>query len=459
MEKASTGVPKIATEVMPRLRRVLGLGDLIYYGIVTVSPIAPVTVFGLALTLSLGHAVDTILIAMVAMVLTAFSYGRMAALYPSAGSAYTYVGRGLNPHFGFLAGWAMLLDYLVMPMFCVIFGVLSAQRLAPGVPYPILVALFAGMITFLNLRGIRSVALANQILLAFMGAVFSIFIILALRYLFQSEGWRGILSWRPLYNPGTFSVSAIATGTSFAALNYLGFDSVTTLAEDVENPRRNVLLATVLVCLFTGIFSSLVVYLGQRVWPDYQAFSQIETAFMDVTRRVGGQALFLAMAVVVIVAVTGSGLTAQAGASRLLFGFGRDNVLPRRVFTYLDPKRNSPRFNIWLVGLLAFGGSFILNYELAAEILNFGAFLGFMGVNLATIHQYYIVGKPGRKKLLFADAVVPGLGFLFCLAIWWGLPRPAKIAGGVWFLVGLVYDAIRTRGFRLRPVMFELDES
>lgn len=453
------GPPTIADATPPRLRRVLGLWDLIYYGVVTVSPIAPVTVFGLALTLSRGHAVDTILVAMVAMILTAFSYGRMAALYPSAGSAYTYVGRGLNPHLGFLAGWAMLLDYLVIPVFCVIFGSLSAQRLVPGVPYPVLVVLFTGMITFLNLLGIRSVARANQILLALMGGVFLLFVVLALRFLFLHEGWQGIFSLQPMYNPATFSVRAIAAGTSFAALNYLGFDSVTTLAEDVENPRRNVLLATVLVCLFTGIFSSLIIYVGQRVWPDYQTFSHIETAFMEVAQRVGGAPLFLAMAVVVVVAVFGSALAAQAGASRLLFALGRDNVLPRKLFGHLDPKRSSPTFNIWLIGLIALVGSFVLNYELTAEVLNFGAFLGFMGVNLAVIHQYYIVGKPGQKKSLLTDAIVPGLGFLFCLAIWWGLQRPAKIAGGAWFVAGFVYHTIRTRGFRLPPVMLDLNDS
>jgi len=455
----SSGTQQTFADAAPHLRRVLGLWDLIYYGVVTVSPIAPVTVFGLALTLSLGHAVDTILVAMVAMILTAFSYGRMAAIYPSAGSAYTYVGRGLNPHLGFLAGWAMLLDYLVIPMFCVIFGSLSAQRLAPGIPYPIFAVLFTCVITFLNLRGIRSVALANQILLAFMGGVFLLFVVLALRFLLLHEGWKGIFSLQPMYNPATFSVRAIAAGTSFAALNYLGFDSVTTLAEDVENPRRNVLRATVLVCLFTGVFSSLIIYLGQRVWPDYQTFSHIETAFMEVTRRVGGAPLFLAMAVVVVVAVLGSAMAAQAGASRLLFGFGRDNVLPRRLFGRLDPKRSSPTFNIWVIGILALVGSFLLNYEVAAEILNFGAFLGFMGVNVAVIRQYYIVGKPGHKKRLVTDAIVPGLGFLFCFGIWWGLQRPAKIAGGAWFVIGIVYDAIRTRGFRFKPVMLDFDES
>jgi len=418
---------------LPRLRRVLSLWDLIYYGIVTVSPVAPATVFGLALWLSRGHAIDAILIAMAASVLTALSFGRMAALYPSAGSAYTYVGRGLNPYLGVLAGWAMLLEYLVMPLFCVVFGALSAQRLFPHISYPLLAALIAGTITALNLCGIRSVARANQVLLAFTGIVFAVFIYLALRYLCVHAGWRGVFTCRPFYDPSSFRFRAIASGTSFAALNFLGFDSISTMAEDVEDPRRNVLLATVIVCLIIGIFSSLIIYLGQSVWPDYQTFSSIETAFMDVTRRVGGETLFVAVAVLLIVTVSGSGLTAQAAATRLLFGFGRDNVLPRQIFAALDPKRSTPTLNIWFTGLIAFAGSLLINYELAAEIVTFAAFLGFMGVNLATIHQFYVAGKPGRTKRLLMDGVVPDLGFLFCLAICWGLARPAMIAGGLWF--------------------------
>jgi amino acid transporter len=403
--------------------------------------------------------VDTILVAMVAMVFTGFSYGRMAALYPSAGSAYTYVGRGINPHLGFLAGWAMLLDYVVIPLFCIIYGSLCIQRLFPQVPFVIWTALIAGIMTYLNLRGIRSTARANQVLLSFMFIVLLAFIFLAIRYIIQQQGWTGLFTLEPFYNPKTFSVGSLATATSFAALTYLGFDSVTTLAEDVKNPRRNVLLATVLVCAFTGVFGGALVYLGQVVWPDYQTFSNIETAFMDVTRRVGGATLFQAMAVLLVIANVGAGLTGQVGAARLLFGMGRDNVLPRRIFSYLDPKRNTPTFNIWMIGILGFVGAQFMSYELTAEILNFGAFLGFIGVNLATVWQFYVIGQPGRKKNFFTDALVPGLGFLFCLVIWWGLATPAKIAGGIWFTVGLVHSAIRTRGFRIRPGMIDFSES
>ena len=458
MNQPLTGVQASSAATVPRLRRVLTLWDLILYGIVSVTPSAPVTVFGLASKLSQGHALLTILIAMVAMVLTAFSYGRMAALYPSAGSAYTYVGRGLNPHLGFLAGWAMLLDYIVIPLFCVIYGSLAGNRLIPEIPYAAWTLMFAGTMTYLNLRGIRSTARTNQILLTFMCTVLLAFIVLAIRYLFGLAGWNGVFSTLPFYNPQTFNLDSVRRATSFAALTYLGFDAVTTLAEDVQNPRRNVLLATVVVCLFTGIFGGLLVYLGQLVWPDYETFANIETAFMDVTRRVGGTWLFQAMAVLLVIANVGAGLTGQVGAARLLFGMGRDNVLPRKVFAYLDPKRNTPSRNIWILGILAFLGSHLMSYELTAEVLNFGAFLGFMGVNLAAIRQFYFLRQSGRDREWFMDLVVPGLGFLFCLDIWWGLATPAKLAGGLWFAVGLTYLVYQTRGFRLQPAMIDFSE-
>jgi putrescine importer len=449
----------LTTSEVPRLRRVLSLGDLILYGIIAVTPSAPVTVFGLATVRARGHTVDTILFAMVAMALTAVSYGRMAAVYPAAGSAYTYVGRGLNPHLGFLAGWAMLLDYLIIPLFCVVYGSLIVQRMLPHVPYVILAAFFASGITYLNVRGIRATARTNQVLMVFMGAVLLAFITLAVRYLYAHEGWRGLFSTAPFYDPREFDFRAVLHATSFSALTYIGFDAVTTLAEDVHNPKRNVLLATVFACLFTGIFGGTLTYLGQRVWPDFRTFPDIATAFMDVTRRVGGAGLFEAMIVLLAIANLGAGLTGQVGAARLLFGMGRDNVLPKRVFAYLSPKNNTPTFNILLIGALTFAGSLGKRYDLIGELLNFGAFLGFMGVNAATIRQFYLLPQSGRRKHFFQDFLLPGFGLAFCLIIWLGLGRLAKIVGGVWFAAGLAYSAVRTRGFRLQPVMIDFEES
>ena len=440
-----------------KLDRVLTLRDLILYGIVLIMPIAPIPLFGVVQKLSYGHAVTTILIAMVAMMLTAFSYGRMAALYPSAGSAYAYVGRGLNRHLGFLAGWAMLLDYLLVPLICTVYGALTIQRLVPQVPYVIWAALFAAAITIINLRGIRATAAANLVMMIVMMAVVLAFFVLATRWLFHAQGWPGLLSTRPFYDPHTFHWKSIATATSVAALTYGGFDGVSTLSEDVKNPRRNILIATVFVCFFTGIFGGLQIYLAQRVVPDFHSLQNVETAFMDVTRIVGGRVLFGAMAAILIVANLGAGLSAQAGISRLLFSMGRDKVLPSRVFAHLDRKHHTPVYSILLVGLLAFAGAILLNYERAAELINFGAFLAFMGVNAAVVRQFYFLRGRAERRLL-TDALLPALGFLFCLIIWLNLPATAKLLGAAWFAVGILYDGIKTRGFRSAPVMASFEE-
>ena len=454
-----------ATVQAPHLRRVLTLWDLIFYGIVLIQPIAPVPLYGVAQKLSNGHFATIILIAMFAMMITAVSYGRMAALYPAAGSAYTYVGRGLNPHLGFLAGWAMFLDYLLQPLINTVWiSTALHERYVHNVPFFAWAAIIAGIITLLNLRGIRSSARANKALLFVMFVVVGLFVALAIRFLLRANGVTGLFSTQPFYDPRTFDSHRIWSATSFAALTYIGFDGVTTLAEDVENPKRNVLLATVLVCVFTGLFGGLLVYLAQLVWPDWHAFPNLETAFMDVCSRVGGSFLFNAMGLILILAAFGSALTGGLGAARLLFGMGRDNVLPRRVFGHLSPESSTPTYNILIIGGLSFLGAVVLNrvgnaYEHAGELLNFGAFLAFMGVNLATFWQFAVTAQPGYRKRVLADVLLPLIGFVFCALIWWNLNTLAKTIGGIWFAIGLIYLAVTTRAFSRSPAMIDFSES
>jgi len=449
---------------IPHLRRVLTLWDLVFYGIVLIQPIAPVPLYGVAQSLSNGHFATIILIAMFAMMITAVSYGRMAALYPAAGSAYTYVGRGLNPHLGFLAGWAMFLDYLLQPLINTVWiSTALHERYVQKVPFWAWAAVIAAIITVLNLRGIRSSARANKVLLLLMFVVVGFFIVLAVRFLLRAQGVSALFSALPFYDPRTFDSHKIWSATSFAALTYIGFDGVTTLAEDVENPKRNVLLATVLVCVFTGVFGCLLVYLAQLTWPDWHAFPNLETAFMDVCRRVGGPVLFNAMGAILILAAFGSALTGGLGAARLLFGMGRDSVLPRRIFGHLSPGSSTPTYNIVIIGGLSFVGAVLLNqignaYEHAGELLNFGAFLAFMGVNLATFWQFAVRSKSGYRRRIFADIVLPLVGFGFCALIWWNLNTLAKTVGGIWFGMGLAYVAISTRGFRRSPAMIDFSE-
>ncbi|MGH9327245.1 MAG: APC family permease, partial [Terriglobia bacterium] len=330
-----------------RLIKVLTLWDLIFYGLVLIQPTAPIPLFGVAQKLSNGHTVTTIMIAMLAMVITAFSYGRMAAVYPSAGSAYTYVGKAINPHLGFLIGWAMLLDYILQPLLNAIWiAVAIHTRYFRQIPYALAALLIVAFMTILNLRGIKSSARANKVLLVAMCVVIAAFLYLAVHYLLHNQGWAGLFSYQPFYDPKTFNTHRIMSATSFAALTYIGFDGITTLSEEVENPKRNVLVATVLVCILTGLFSGVEVYLGQRVWPNWHTFIDLDTAFMDVCRRVGGMPLFQAMGAILVLAALGSGLTGGLGAARLMFGMGRDGVLPRKFFAHLHRETNTPTYNV-----------------------------------------------------------------------------------------------------------------
>jgi putrescine importer len=451
-----------AAQSTPRspLRRSLTLWDLVVYGLVLIQPVAPIPLFGVAQKLSNGHTVTTILVGMFAMIITAVSYGRMATVYPSAGSAYTYVGKAIDARLGFLVGWAMLLDYLLQPLISVIWiSVALGTRYLRGVPFFLIAFVIVAFITSLNLIGIRTSARANKMLLYAMCVVIVAFFLLAMRYLFHLGRWSGLFSIAPFYAPATFNLHRIWVATSYAALTYVGFDGITTLSEDVENPRRNVLLATVLVCLLTGILSGVEVYLGQRVWPDWHTFPNLETAFMDVCRRVGGAVLFQAMGVVLMLAALGSALTGALGAAKLLFAMGRDGVLPRRFFAHTHPVTKSPTYSILLIGGLAWCGAIVLSlvgdaYEHAGELINFGAFLAFMGVNLSVIWHFGSRRREARRNL-FADVLLPLTGLAFCASIWWNLNGLAKTVGAIWFVLGAACLAVTTRGFRLAPRLID----
>ena len=443
----SAALDPIDSGPAPHLKRVLGLWGLIIYGVVSVTPSAPATVFGLAEWKSHGHAVVTILAGMLAMVLTAISYGRMAGVYPSAGSVYTYVGRGLHPYVGFAAGWAMLLEYIASPLFCVMFGALAITRAAPRLPFALVAAVLAVATTVLNLRGVRATARANAVLTVFMMIILASYIVLAIGYIVVHQGWVHLFSVRPFYSPGTVDLHSLASGTSFAALTFLGFDAVTTLAEDVHDPRRNVSRAAVVVCIFTGLFGGLLVYLGQLAWPDYTTYKNIDTAFIEVAGRVGGVVLFRATAILLVVANVGAALTTQLAAAHLMYGMGRDNVIPRRFFGHLHPERSTPDYNVCLLGVVSYAGALVIGYEVGAEILTFGAFLGFMAVNLAVISVFWVRRVNGHRRNFVHDVLLPGLGFVFCTVIFVGLGG-AMLTGVIWFALGALILGIHTRGFR-----------
>ncbi len=434
-----------------RLRRALGLWDLILYGVIVIQPTAPMSVFGVLSNRGRGHVVTTILIALVAMLFTAISYGRMARAYPSAGSAFTYVGQEINPALGYVTGWSMVMDYMLNPMICIIWVSQQAHVFAPAVPYWGWAVFFALVFTGLNIQGIRTSARMNASLAAGMGVVIAIFFTCVVRYIFGHPHDGLAFFTRPFYDPATFSSGAVLGGTSIAVLTYIGFDGISTLSEEVENPRRNILLATVLTCVVIGILSALEVYAAQLAWPASEPFPDETTAFVYVAGRTWAP-LFAIVGFTLVLANFGSGMGAQLGAARLLFGMGRSNALPKSFFGAVEPKRHIPRNNVIFVGVIALIGAFLMNYDLGAQMLNFGALIAFMGVNAAALVRYYVREK--EKKL--RNLVPPLLGFAVCLLLWLNLSRTAQIAGSIWMAAGIAFGAWKTRGFRGELVNFEI---
>ena len=439
----------------PGLKRVLRLPALVLYGIILIQPTAPMPLFGAASSLARGHVVTTVLIGMFAMLFTAISYGRMANIYPNAGSAYTYVGRTIHPSMGYFIGWGMIFDYVMNPIICVIWASKASMNFIPEIPFAVYAVFYAGLFTVMNLRGIEASARTNTVIATGLGIVIVLFLGAAIRYLWLTPP-EGLAGWtRPFYDPKTFSFGTVSTGASLAVLTYIGFDGISTLSEEVHNPRRNILLASVLVCLITGILASIQVYTAQLVWPE-TTFPDQDTAFVYVAGRAGGQWLFNLVNVALLIATIGSGSGAHLGAGRLLYGMGRDNAIPKKFFASVNPRTRIPSNNIILIGVIVLGGAFVLTYSLGAQLLNFGALIAFMGVNAASFVHYFI--KADKKK--FTSFLFPLLGFTVCLYLWLNLGIKAKIVGICWLSAGVLYGAYKTSWFR-KPLQFariETDE-
>jgi putrescine importer len=438
------------TAAAPRLRRTLTLWDLILYGMIVLQPVAPMSAFGALSDRGRGHVVTAILIAMVAMLFTAISYGRMARAYPSAGSAFTYVAQEIHPSVGYVTGWSMVMDYIVNPLICVIWCAGQAHEFAPAIPVWGWKTVFAAAFTLLNLRGIKTSARVNAGLTAGMSAVVIVIFVTAIRYIFGHPHSDPHFFTRPFYDPQTFTWDNLFGCTSIAVLSYIGFDGISTLSEEAENPRRNILLATVLTCVVIGFLSAAEVYIAQLVWPASEPFPNQDTAYVWAAARTWAP-LFTIVGFTLMVANFGSGMGAHIGAARLLYGMGRSNALPSSFFGVIDPKHQVPRNNVIFVGALAMIGSFFLTFGRGIELLNFGALIAFMGVNAAAFVRYFLHAE--KKKAW--NFIPPVLGFFICLGLWWSLSRPAKIVGSIWMIAGIAFGIWKTRWFR-EPLSFEV---
>lgn len=420
------------------LRRSLSLWGLVFTGIIMIQPTAPMPLFGVVHETARGHVVSAILVAMLGMMLTAFSYGRMAAAYPVAGSASSYVGREVHPLAGFLAGWSMMMDYILNPVICTIWCAGAMRNFFPESPVELWRVLFAATFTFFNLRQIQTTARINLGLTMAMGLVILAMVFASLRYVFAQPG---PINWlAPIYDPNNFSLATFSAGTSLAVLTYIGFDGISTLSEEVKDAQRNILRGIVIVCLVIGLLSAMESYVAQLVWPYGEKLPDIDTAYVHIAGRAGGPWLFSIVNFTLIVATIGSGSGGVLAGARLLYGMSREGGLPKTFFSRISAGTGIPAANVVLIGTCALIGSFLLSYQAGAELLNFGAFIGFMGVNLSALLHYGV-----RKRGKWWEWLAPLGGFSICAFLFWNLSNASKINGSIWLAVGVAWYLFRRR--------------
>jgi putrescine importer len=427
--------------VNPRtgLKPVLSLWALVLFGLAFVGPTAPYTFFGVGAVQSRGHFALVYLIAMLAVSFTAASYGKMARAFPEAGSTYAYTSKSIHPAIGYLAGWIMILDYILMPMLCVIIVGATSHKLFSAIPYSAWVIFTAVAITGINLRGIEMTSRATTIFNVILAISVIWFFGAAVWALTHGVGRATLFSLEPFYSAPNFSLKAVMAATPVAVLSFLGFDGISTLAEDAKDPQKNIARATILVCFIAGLLFILQTYLGQLIWPDYTTFSPVETAFSDIGRKIGGVGLAYLIALLVVAQAWASGIASQASASRLLYGMARDGKLPHRLFGYIHPRFRTPSYSMTLMGGIALVAGLLLDLDKAAELVNFGACAGFMAVNLSVVGHYFFRRHARGGVFVWSYLISPVIGFMICFWIWLSVSPLAMKVGAVWTIVGVAY--------------------
>jgi putrescine importer len=423
------------------LKRALRFRDLVLYANVLIQPPAPMPVFGVLYQESRGHVVLVILMAMVAMLFTSISYGRMARVYPHGGSAFLYVGKEIHPSLGYITGWCLVLDYVINPLICVIWCSQAAINFLPEVRYWAWAIFFALLFTVLNCNGVETSARINAGMAAALGIVIVLVLIASVRWILHLTHPTAAIFLDPLYNPSTFNRGALLHGTSIAVLTYIGFDGISTLTDEAHDPARSIPRAIVATCLITGILASIEVYFAQLVWPRGAAFPNVTTAYVHVAGAMGGPILLAIVNAALLLANMGSGMASQLGAGRLLYAMGQDGALPRRFFGAVSLRNRIPRNNVILIGIVCLAGALAFNYDLGAELLNYGALLAFIGVNLSSALRGWRFGRWSQLMPILISLA----GAITCALLWWNLSPKAKIVGTCWAIAGILLWLARRR--------------
>ncbi|RUS47423.1 APC family permease [Cohnella sp. AR92] len=428
---------------MESLKRTLSFRDLIVFGLIAMNPMASLSMYGLSAFRSEGNPILSYIIAFVAVLFTAMSFGKMAGLFPSSGSSYTFASKGIHPTAGFYAGWTMLLDYVLIPGGCLLGASLYLHVLIPAVPLWAWILLVNVIVLLANYFGVQVAAKFNTIMTVYLLFAIAAFLGAAIYYIVTNEALI-LFDTKAVYNSDTFGVAPVISGAALAIMCYFGFDAMTTLSEETNTPPKKIGKAILIAISLLTVLFLATTYVSSLVIPDYTSISDPETAISDVILTVGGQALQLIILVGMIVSYVGLSVAVQSSASRLLYAKGRDNILPRKFFGYLHPKTKTPTRSILLLSLTSILLPLSSNLLLLTELSSFGGLCGFVLVNLAVIVHAV---KSKQRSGWLRHYLLPSLGFIVTLYILFGLSDLAKIVGFGWIIVGtVVYLASRKFG-------------
>ncbi|MDR5837853.1 APC family permease [Caballeronia sp. LZ034LL] len=430
------------------LKRTLGLPSVLLFGLAYMAPLIVYGTYGVLAKASGDTAALAYLLALIAIVFTALSYGKLARLFPVAGSAYTYTRKTFNAHLGFMIGWATLLDYFFLPMVIWLIGAAYLNAAFPHVPSWVWIVAFIVLTSGLNIVGIELAARFNIVLMILQLVIVALFVALCWHYAAAVAGPGGIAMAEPFFKPHV-PLGVTMAGAAIAAYSYLGFDAVSTLTEETIEPKKNMPRAIVLIALIGGAIFVIAAWTMQLAHPGAE-FKDTDSAAFEVAKMIGGDLFVSVFLAGLILAQFASGISAQASVGRLLYAMGRDEILPRRIFGFVHPRFKTPAFNIAIAGVV---GLIALKMDVATStsFINFGAFLAFTAVNLCVI-RIWLSGNHGERRIgMLGGLVFPAIGAIADIWLLASLETRALVLGGVWFVVGIAYLCWITKFFRQAP--------
>jgi amino acid transporter len=434
------------------LKRVLSTKDLVVYGMIFMVPIAPYAVFGFVWNDAKGMVPLAYFVGLVGMFFTAMSYAAMSRAFPVAGSVYSYAQRGMSELAGFFSGWLILLDYILVPALLYIVSAIALRPLVPSAPAWVWLVGFIGFNAVVNVIGIQLTARVNGYMLAMELVVLALFVGFGLVALYSGEG-AGRLTLAPVYDPSVFSVATVAGATSIAVLSFLGFDGISTLAEESRGGQNAVGRATLLSLLLVGALFMLQTWIATDLAHGMR-FSSAETAFYEITERAGGVWLRrVTLVAVVIASAIANAMAAQAAVARILFAMARDGKLPA-LLAKVHPRYKTPYISTLAVACVSLivGLLFSKRLEDLSRIVNFGALTGFLLLHLSVINHYFFRQRSGDwlRHVLF-----PLLGFTVIAYVLYEMDKAAKIMGACWIALGMVYYLVLSFVLK-KPVALEI---